>query len=80
MHVPRFQFNVYDGVSSLDDTGTELSNWREARLQAIKLAGAIFTDEAQQIALGEDWRIEVTDHRGLVLFRLDLVSTTSLDL
>ena len=78
--MPRFHFNVYDGVSSLDDTGTELANWREARLQAIKLAGAIFTDEAQQIALGDDWRIEVTDHRRLVLFRLDLVSTTSLDM
>ena len=77
MPVPRFFFNVYDGISSPDDTGTELADWREARIEAIRLAGAIFTDEAKQIALGEDWHIEVTDERRLVLFRLDLVSNTS---
>lgn len=74
MFVPRFFFNVYDGVSSLDDTGTELADWRAARVEAIRLAGAIFTDEAQQIALGEDWHIEVTDERRLILFRFDFVS------
>jgi hypothetical protein len=25
---------------------------------------------AQSIALGEDWRIEVTDHTGLILFQM----------
>ena len=77
MQLPRFFFNVYDGISSPDDTGTELSDWRAARIEAIRLAGAIFTDEAKQIAFGEDWHIEVTDERRLVLFRLDLVSITS---
>ncbi|MGU3663166.1 DUF6894 family protein [Methylobacterium sp. A49B] len=72
--MPRFFFNVYDGTSSLDDTGTELADWQTARIEAIRLAGAIFTDEAQKIALGEDWHIEVTDERRLVLFRLDIVS------
>ena len=72
--MPRFFFNVYDGVSSIDDTGTELADWKEARIEAIRLSGAIFTDDAQQIALGEDWHIEVTDERGLILFRFDFVS------
>lgn len=72
--MPRFFFNVYDGVSSFDDTGTELASWEEARIEAIQLAGAIFTDEARRIALGEDWRLEVTDERRLVLFRFDFIS------
>ncbi|ONF47969.1 DUF6894 family protein [Methylobacterium radiotolerans] len=72
--MPRFYFNIYDGVSLLDDTGTELSDWREARIEAIRLAGEIFRDDAQRIALGEDWHIEVTDEHGLVLFRFDLIS------
>lgn len=76
--MPRFFFNVYDGTSSLDDTGTELADWQTARIEAIRLAGAIFTDEAQKIALGKDWHIEVTDERRLVLFRLDIVSQEAL--
>ena len=72
--MPRFFFNVYDGASSLDDTGTELWDWKEARIEAIRLSGAIFTDEAPRIALGEDWHIEVTDEHGLILFRFDFVS------
>ncbi|MDP4026856.1 hypothetical protein Q8W71_30720 [Methylobacterium sp. NEAU 140] len=68
--MPRFHFNVHDGVSRLDLEGTELPDWRAARLDAIRLAGEILRDEAERVALGEDWRIEVTDHTGLVLFQM----------
>ena len=72
--MPRFHFNVYDGVSALDPTGTELTDWPTARLEAVRLAGALMADDAQQIAVGEDWRLEVTDEAGLVLFRLDVTA------
>lgn len=73
----RFFFNIHDGVSSLDDTGTELANWKEARLEAIRLAGAVIKDKAEHIALGGDWHMNVTDEHGLALFRFDFVSVTS---
>ena len=66
--MPRFYFNVYDGKSSLDEQGTELLNCEAARIQAIRLTGEILRDEADYIAQHEDWRIEVTDTTGLVLF------------
>ena len=69
--MPRFHFNVYDGVTDIDHTGVELADWREARLVAIQHAGAIFKDDPKRLAIGEDWRMEVTDDSGLVLFRLD---------
>ena len=69
--VPRFHFNIFDGVNSLDRQGTELTDWQAARLEAIRLAGEVLRDEAKRIAVGEDWRMEVTDGTGLVLFRLD---------
>lgn len=68
--MPRYHFNVYDGVSEPDLTGTELADWQVARLEAIRLAGQILKDEAHRIALGEDWRIEVTDSTGLILFQM----------
>lgn len=73
--MPRYFFNVYDGVSSPDPTGTELPDWQAARIEAIGLAGAIFKDEAKRIAVGDDWRLEVADERGWVLFRFDFVSS-----
>lgn len=69
--MPRFHFNIYDGISLPDRDGSELADWQEARLEAVRLAGVILRDNATRIALGEEWRMEVTDETGLILFRLD---------
>lgn len=69
--MPRFHFNVHDGEDLPDRTGTELADWQDARLEAIRIAGAILRGDPGRIALGEDWRMEVTDETGLMLFRLD---------
>jgi hypothetical protein len=73
--VPRYHFNVHDGVSSLDHDGTELADQQTARLEAVRLAGEILKDEAHRVVLGEDWRIEVTDEAGFVLFHMTFVIT-----
>ncbi|MGH1572914.1 DUF6894 family protein [Methylobacterium sp. P31] len=75
--MPRFHFHVHDGYSELDTEGTELSDWQAARLEAIRLAGDILKHDAHRIALGEDWRIEVTDHTGLVLFQMTFLVVES---
>jgi hypothetical protein len=68
--MPRFYFNVHDGKSGLDIEGTELPSWHAARIEAIRLAGEILRDDAPHIALDDTWRLEVTDHCGLVLFQI----------
>jgi hypothetical protein len=68
--VPRYHFNILDGVQLRDADGTELPNWQAARLEAIRRAGEILRNDAQSVALGEDWRIEVTDSTGLILFQM----------
>ena len=81
--MPRFHFNVYGGVCVLDTEGTELPDWQAARLEAIRYAGALLVDEAQHVARGEEWRMEVTDEVGLMLFRLDfsvMASGATMDL
>ena len=69
--MPRFHFNVFDGVTYIDKEGSEFPNWEEARLEAISVAGAFIKDQSKRVALGEDWHMEVTDEVGLILFRLD---------
>lgn len=68
--MPRFHFHVHDGCSLLDTEGTELADPQAARLEAIRIAGDILKHDAHRIALGEDWRIEVTDETGLILFQM----------
>ncbi|QAU44690.1 DUF6894 family protein [Bradyrhizobium guangzhouense] len=69
--MPRFQFNVYDGNDSLDTEGTDLPDLRTAQIEAIAMAGGILRERARFIRLDDDWRMEVTDDTGLILFRLD---------
>lgn len=75
--MPRYFFNVHDGHSEIDNKGTELPDTNYARREAIRLSGNILDNEAKTIALGEEWRMEVVDDRGLILFRFDFTTTVS---
>ena len=73
--MPRYFFNIHDGHSSPDTEGLELLNWQVARRQAVRFAGEILKEEAERLPSGEEWKIEVANARGLILFRLDICCT-----
>lgn len=75
--MPRYHFNVYDGHRQVDAEGTVLPTWREAGREAVRLAGRILHDDAETLRLGSEWKMEVTDSVGLILFRLDVCFTAS---
>ena len=75
--MPHYHFNVYDGIELLDRKGIELPDTNFARREAIRYAGTLLEDGAAKDSLGEEWRMEVTDHRGLILFRLDFLVTNA---
>ena len=75
--MPRFFFHVHDGRAVLDEEGTELPDFDQARREAIRLAGQILDNEAPNLELAEDWHMDVTDESGLILFRLDFTLTAS---
>ena len=70
---PRYHFNVYDGRRLLDEEGTVLPDIRRARQAALATAGELIRDSAKRSKIDEEWRMEVTDGTGLLLFRLDFV-------
>jgi hypothetical protein len=70
--VPRYFFNVRNGQSRDDETGAQLGNVKAARLEAIQRFGQLMAEHPEQFDRGHDWRMEVTDGKGLMLFRLDL--------
>lgn len=69
--MPRFHFHIFDGQDRCDEDGTELPDFQAAQVEAIRFAGEILTDEAHRIALGMEWRMDVTDESNLILLRLD---------
>lgn len=75
--MPRYFFHVHDGVDLRDEDGTELSDIRAARVEAVRFAGEVIANDADRRSLGEDWRLEVTDEAGLILFRLDFTIAES---
>lgn len=75
--MPRYYFHIHDGRSIIDMEGTVLDDIAQARRMAIRMSGRYFDNEADLVPLGEEWRMEVTDDRGLILFRLDFVVTAA---
>ncbi|MDR4305661.1 hypothetical protein IHQ68_03365 [Chelatococcus sambhunathii] len=71
--MPRFHFNVYDGETSIDEAGTELPDLVFARREAIRYSGELLEDAGRREGLGPEWRMEVTDESGLILFALHFV-------
>lgn len=68
--MPRYFFNVHDGTSILDEEGTELPDIYTAQAQAIRTSGEILRDLGARLWDGAEWRVEVANERGEVLFVL----------
>jgi hypothetical protein len=74
--MPHYHFNVFDGRGALDATGVELSGKAEARSRALATTGALIAEQAIYPQCDQSWSVEVTDHQGAVLYRLDFSCTT----
>jgi hypothetical protein len=63
--VPRFFFNVHDGLDRPDEEGTELRDREAVRPEALRAAGEMLRDIAETFN-GDEWRMEVKDEAGPV--------------
>jgi hypothetical protein len=68
--MPRYFFHVIDGRSIIDREGTEFPTLKQARGEAIRLAGAILRDEGDTFWNGEEWHMNVTDASGQSVLKL----------
>jgi hypothetical protein len=74
--MPRYFFNVYNGLTSPDQDGSELADLATARAEAIQMAGAILSDSAGLVD-GRPWRMEILDEKGKILVTIRLMIETS---
>ena len=68
--MPRFFFNVHDGSLQSDEVGYELATIGDAHRVAVETMGSMMRDSPGQFAADGEWRMEVIDDRGMVMFAL----------
>ena len=65
-------FNVTDGVSIPDSIGVELPDLYAARLEAVRYSGELLKDHPDAFWVQHEWRIEVADRLGAILFAIHI--------
>ena len=66
----RFFFHTADGSRDRDETGTDLPSLHAARAHDITYAGECLTHEPSVLWEGRDFRVEVTDESGTLVFTI----------
>jgi len=68
--MPLYFFHVIDGTSHRDESGTELPDIDTAQAQAIRLSAEILREMGARFWSGLEWKLEVSDEYGRILFLL----------
>ncbi|MBJ6125538.1 DUF6894 family protein [Microvirga splendida] len=68
--MPRYFFHLIDGYSDRDAEGAELPDIYTAQDQAIRTSGEVLRDMGAEFWNGAEWKLEVTDEQGRILFTL----------
>lgn len=68
--MPRYFFHVTDGYSAPDLDGTELPDIYTAQALAIRMTGELLRDMGAKFWNGTQWKLEVAEERGRILFTL----------
>lgn len=71
--MPRF-FHVHDGTTVLDNEGTLLPDLSTARQMAARYAGELLRDIGRDLHDGEDWKVDLANEHGLILFTILLTA------
>lgn len=75
--MPIYHFNVHDGVECPDRVGSELPDLAAARAEAVRRISDILNQSADSFWSGTPWNINVSDAKGLTLFTIMCLVTTS---
>ena len=77
--MPFYNFQVRTQTHVWITEGAELADSTAARIEAAQRIGKLLSDHASQLWVDEDWQMDVTDARGLILYviRVDAMRTSA---
>ena len=73
----RFHFQVRTPSHVMLTEAAELADTDEARVEAAKRIGSLLHAHAGSLWVDEEWQMDVTDDRGLVLFVINISAMRS---
>ena len=66
--MPRYHFSSVDGGRDWDPEGVDLPDQHAARAYAVRYAGELLQSEPEAVWDAGQWRVEVSDDAGTLLF------------
>lgn len=75
--MPRYFFDIHDGVDTIDQDGTILRDVAHAKTEAAVFAASLLRDDPARFWNGEEWTVRVRDERRLVLFEITFSANLS---
>jgi hypothetical protein len=70
----RFHFNLNDGTIHTDFVGVELDGMDHARKEAARFSADFLRLNQQNLWIDSNWRMDVTDGKGMILFSVNFSS------
>ncbi len=75
--MPRYFFDIENGVHTPDTEGVVLSGAAEARVQATAMAGEMLREGSARLWETGEWRLDVRGETGEMVFELSLLTKKS---
>lgn len=75
--MPRFKIDLRTDSHIADTLAVERDDQNALRIEVAKFVGETLRDHAMQIWVDEEWRVDVTDESGLILFVLHICATNA---
>ena len=72
--MPRYYFHIEDHQRFLDGEGTPLPDLGHAKVEAVRVAGAMLAEHAAEFWTFGEWRVVVTDEFQQILFALSFAA------
>lgn len=75
--MPRYNIEVRTASHVATSVPIEAADLTALRIELAKLVGELLKDHAMQIWVDEDWRVDVTDESGLILFVMEVSASNT---
>lgn len=75
--MPRYHIELRTQDRIWDTLDVVMGDTNEVRVEVAQFIGELLKDHADKIWVDEEWRVDVTDETGLVLFVMHLMVTNS---
>lgn len=73
-----YQINIRTQSHIADSIDVETDDLTGLRLELARFVGELLKDHAEQIWVDEDWRIDVTDGEGAIIYAMTISATEPL--